>query len=71
MVRNPVSRPIDVLHLGRDRVICAFGRLSVASAKTVITSPGFAPISDGAMCTASVESRCGGSAGASTTFGSA
>ena len=24
MVRNPVSRPIDVLHLGRDRVICAY-----------------------------------------------
>jgi glyoxylase-like metal-dependent hydrolase (beta-lactamase superfamily II) len=24
MVRHPVSRPIDVLHLGRDRVICAY-----------------------------------------------
>jgi glyoxylase-like metal-dependent hydrolase (beta-lactamase superfamily II) len=24
MVRDPVSRPIDVLHLGRDRVICAY-----------------------------------------------
>jgi glyoxylase-like metal-dependent hydrolase (beta-lactamase superfamily II) len=24
MVRSPVSRPIDVLHLGRDRVICAY-----------------------------------------------
>ena len=24
MVRQPVSRPIDVLHLGRDRVICAY-----------------------------------------------
>jgi glyoxylase-like metal-dependent hydrolase (beta-lactamase superfamily II) len=24
MVRLPVSRPIDVLHLGRDRVICAY-----------------------------------------------
>ena len=24
MVRGPVSRPIDVLHLGRDRVICAY-----------------------------------------------
>ena len=24
MVRTPVSRPIDVLHLGRDRVICAY-----------------------------------------------
>jgi len=24
MVRPPVSRPIDVLHLGRDRVICAY-----------------------------------------------
>ena len=24
MVRIPVSRPIDVLHLGRDRVICAY-----------------------------------------------
>jgi glyoxylase-like metal-dependent hydrolase (beta-lactamase superfamily II) len=24
MVRHPVTRPIDVLHLGRDRVICAY-----------------------------------------------
>ena len=24
MVQTPVSRPIDVLHLGRDRVICAY-----------------------------------------------
>jgi glyoxylase-like metal-dependent hydrolase (beta-lactamase superfamily II) len=24
MVRHPVSRPIDVLHMGRDRVICAY-----------------------------------------------
>jgi glyoxylase-like metal-dependent hydrolase (beta-lactamase superfamily II) len=24
MVRHPVSRPVDVLHLGRDRVICAY-----------------------------------------------